>query len=84
MITLTSLSILVCKISLLTRALGLKAAAAIRPSARATIGYLVYNVHPQIFVYMIKTFYFTGFQFLMNGINLNTESVSNKFYVNGS
>ena len=31
---------LVCKIPLLARALGLKAA---RPSARATIGYLVYN-----------------------------------------
>ena len=31
----------VCKIPLLARALGLKAAA--RPSARATIGYLVYN-----------------------------------------
>ena len=31
---------IVCKIPLLARALGLKAA---RPSARATIGYLVYN-----------------------------------------
>ena len=31
----------VCKIPLLARALGLKAAA--RPSARATIGYLVYK-----------------------------------------
>ena len=31
---------LVCKIPLLARAIGLKAA---RPSARATIGYLVYN-----------------------------------------
>ena len=33
----------VCKIPLLARALGLKAAAA-RPSARATIGYLVYKI----------------------------------------
>ena len=33
----------VCKIPLLARALGLKAAT--RPSARATIGYLVYNMH---------------------------------------
>ena len=36
---------LVCKIPLLARALGLKAEhAATRPSARATIGYLVYKV----------------------------------------
>ena len=34
--------ILVCKIPLLARALGLKAKA--RPSARATMGYLVYNL----------------------------------------
>ena len=35
--------IFVCMIPLLARALGLKAAT--RPSARATIGYLVYNMH---------------------------------------
>ena len=35
-------SALVCKISLLVRALGLKAAN--RPSARATVGYLVYKI----------------------------------------
>ena len=34
---------LVCKILLLARALGLKAYAAARPSAHATIGYLVYK-----------------------------------------
>ena len=38
--------ILVCKIPLLARALGLKA----RPSARATIGYLVYNIHSCCYV----------------------------------
>ena len=33
--------LIICKIPLLARALGLKAVT--RPSARATIGYLVYN-----------------------------------------
>ena len=38
-------SYVVCKVLLLARALGLKAEhAAARPSARATIGYLVYNI----------------------------------------
>ena len=39
----TAQVVIVCKIPLLARALGPKAYAAARPSARATIGYLVYK-----------------------------------------
>ena len=67
---------LVCKIPLLARALGLKAA---MPSARATIGYLVYNEGPLISYVIKKSSFFTPL--LCNHIKINLKQHKSGTYM---